>query len=50
MDHRFFGGDGFSNLMKVIKPGGRIASMVAHGKITNLNTKVLFWRWRSILE
>ncbi|MCB9309522.1 MAG: zinc-binding dehydrogenase [Lewinellaceae bacterium] len=44
------GGDGFSNLMKVIKPGGRIAIYGGtHGKITNLNTQVLFWRQVSIL-
>ncbi|MEZ4911477.1 MAG: zinc-binding dehydrogenase [Saprospiraceae bacterium] len=44
------GGEGFNELVKIARPGARIAMYGAtHGRITNLNSQVLFWRQLSIL-
>lgn len=44
------GGPGFSNLIKIAAPGGRIVTYGGtHGAITKLNTQIIFWRQLSIL-
>lgn len=44
------GGEGFNELIKVSLPGARLAMYGAtHGKISNLNPQVVFWRQLSIL-
>ncbi len=44
------GGPGFSNLIKIAAPGGRIVTYGGtHGALQNLNTQIIFWRQLSIL-
>lgn len=43
------GGDGFSNLVKLANPGGRICFYGGtRGKISNLNPQIIFWKQLSI--
>jgi len=44
------GGDGFSNLLKTILPGGRIVMYGGtRGKINGLSPQILFWKQASII-
>lgn len=44
------GGDGFSNLLKIVKPGGRIVMYGGtRGKINGLSPQILFWKQASII-
>jgi len=44
------GGDGFSDLLKVLNPGGKIVTYGGtRGKISNLSPQILFWKQASIL-
>lgn len=44
------GGDGFGNLLKTVKPGGRIVMYGGtRGKINGLSPQILFWKQASII-